>query len=132
MKKGVSLPISTIVILSISVLVLIVIIAMFVRGANSFQTSQTLSTAWTNACTDLRNGGCDYKNVNNIYIGNYTIRSIGGDEDGPATIADYCAYKMRIQNGDGKTIFEVSDKDAFKGDSTFQKKCAAKCGCNTE
>ena len=131
-KKGMSLPITTIVILSISVLVLIVIIAMFVNGSNSFLTSQSLSAAWTNGCTDLRNGGCRYDAVKTITLGNYTVESIGGDKSDQATIADYCAYKMRIQNSTGGTVFGADDKDTFEDDSTFQKRCAAKCGCHTE
>ena len=58
-KKGVSLPISTIVILSIAVLVLIVLIGMFTSGASGFSKSQEIAKAYSQACTQLTEQGCN-------------------------------------------------------------------------
>jgi len=136
-KKGVELPITTIIILSISVLVLIVVVAMFIGGSNSFEKSQKIAAAWNDACTDLKNRGCDYNQVDSIKLAGVTIGDVGGsgkgiDPSNTATIADVCAYKYRVTGKTSGGIYHPWE-DACKNDDVclndFRKNCAAKCGC---
>jgi len=142
-KKGVELPIMTIIILSISVLVLIVVVAMFIGGSNSFEKSQKIAAAWNDACTDLKNNGCDYRQVDDIKLAGVTNGDIGAsgedihenpiEANATASIFNVCAYKYRVtgKNSNGK-IRHPWDNDCKNDDvclNDFRKNCAAKCGC---
>lgn len=57
-KKGLSLPINLIVILSISILVMVVIAAMFVLYSGQAGSSLSDSDAWARGCQTVRQRGC--------------------------------------------------------------------------
>ena len=134
-KKGVSLPISTIVILSIAVLVLIVLIGMFTSGASGFSKSQEIAKAYSQACTQLTEQGCNPESTKSIYLNGITEGDVGNSKgSGAASLFDYCVYRLNIEGkaSDGNYYIYGSDK-CGKGsecEKYIEKKCAEKCGCS--
>ncbi len=134
-KKGVSLPITTIVLLSLAVLVLIVLVGMFMSSSTSFSNSQKISNAYSQACNQLTENGCSIDDLESIKLYGVTESDVGNPDGGSetATLLDYCAYKLQLTaKGDDNNYHKYYDTDCDekKCKKNIKIRCAEKCGCS--
>ena len=132
MKKGLSLPISTIVILSISVLVLIVIVGMFMSGSAGFENSQKVANAYKDACNELVDQGCNPEYTTNINLVGITPGDIGiSDTSKTANLYNYCVYKLKIRGNISTDYYYGFDPNCNSDcQNEIKKRCAERCGCS--
>ena len=71
-RKGISLPIETIVIIALAVLVMVVVVVFFVSGSSKQLNAMSDQQALTQGCTDLViRYNCDINSVGQVKISGY-------------------------------------------------------------
>jgi len=140
MSKGIELPINVLVIVSVAVIVLLGIIALFMTTFGQGSAQIQTDTAWNRGCSKITANCYGSLSENSLDFSSGLTVPLDGFEDGIVEENYYDKYEntflgLCLYNGKSKDFILSVDSDGDENWETYTKTdavrdCVVSCGCN--